>query len=61
MFDKDVKIGRECIFAMTTAWTEINYGTIIDVRTENEKNIYKIYNPDENKYYEREAGWIRQS
>ena len=31
MFDKDVKIGKECVFAMTVTRSEINYGTIIDV------------------------------
>ena len=60
MFDKDIKIGKECIFAMTTSWTEINYGIITGMRTQNGKNIYKIYNSDVDKYYEREAGWIRQ-
>lgn len=60
MFDKDIKIGKECIFAMTTSWIEINYGIITGMRTQNGKNIYKIYNSDVDKYYEREAGWIKQ-
>lgn len=60
MLDKEVKIGKECIFALTATWSEINYGIITDVRIQNGKNIYMIYNSDEDKYYEREAGWIRQ-
>ena len=60
MFDNEVKFGKECVFAMTVAWSEINYGVITDKRMKNGENTYIIYNSDEDKYYEREAGWIRQ-
>lgn len=60
MFDNEVKIGKECVFAMMVAWSEINYGVITDKRMKNGENTYIIYNSDEDKYYEREAGWIRQ-
>ena len=61
MFDNEIKIGKECVFAMTVAWSEINYGVITDKQMKDGKNTYIIYNPDEDRYYEREAGWIRQS
>ena len=60
MLDKEVKIGKECVFAMTSDSSKINYGVIIDKRMKNGGNTYIIYNSDEDKYYEREAGWIRQ-
>ena len=61
MVDKDVKVGEMCTFAMTTGWSEINYGKIVGVsKDENGTNVYDIYNSDEDKYYKRDAGWIRQ-
>ena len=55
-----LKSVKNVFFAMTVAWSEINYGVITDKRMKKGENTYIIYNSDEDKYYEREAGWIRQ-
>lgn len=61
MFDSEVKIGEICMFAMTSGWSEVNYGNIVGVsKDEDGINVYDIYNPDEDKHYHRKAGWIRQ-
>lgn len=62
MSDCDVKIGKECVFALTSAWSEINYGIVVGSYYDESINrtIYKIYNADEHEMYYSTANFMRQ-
>ena len=57
MYYDEAKVGKECIFAMTTGWSIINYGVIESIDKENKSVV--IFNKDENKKYVRDFGWVK--